>query len=531
MDIDRFNSMVARLERESAVHPRGYRVRVALLALVGFGILGLLLAAIGFGLVALAGVAVSLSFLGGAALMLLVLKFGKLLFLLAIPLWLTLRSALKALFVRLPAPDGRVIVREQAPLLFAALDRMRAALHGPRVHRVLVVDDLNAAVVQRPAFGLVGWPRNYLLLGLPLLDCLSPDEALAVVGHEYGHLAGAHGRFSAFIYRLRHTWATVQAHLDRFQGRLARLAAALVGWYAPYFYAYTYVLARADEYRADADAAALVGAATAAQALKRANLAAPRYRRFVEHTFELARDQADPPADLHSRWAAHAGAAFDADDRDEAQRWLDEALDREGQVADTHPTLRARLAALARHGAAAIDARQLPPAVTGPTAAQVWLGAQLDSLRAELGADWAAVVEPAWRERHAESQARLAQLQALRDLPERDAEQELELLAMRLRVEPEADLRAALRGFNAAHPDHAAGVYLEGVAHLKQDDRRGLALLDRAIELDPQATRAACEHAHNFLRARGETALADGYAARWHAYVPHEDEDEEEEDE
>jgi Zn-dependent protease with chaperone function len=273
LEIDRFKSMVARLEQESAVAPRRYRVKVALLALVGFAILALVLATVGFGLVALLGIAGALAFSGGAALLLL-LKLGKLLFLLAVPLWFTLKSAVQALFLRLPAPAGREITRARAPALFAALDDMRARMAGPRFHHVLVVNELNAAVVQRPAFGLVGWPRNYLLLGLPLLECMTPDEAMAVVAHEYGHLAGSHGRFSAFIYRLRHSWGTLQAHMDHFQGWLARLVAPLVRWYAPYFNAYTYVLARADEYRADAASARLVGAGSAAHALKRVNLAA-----------------------------------------------------------------------------------------------------------------------------------------------------------------------------------------------------------------------------------------------------------------
>lgn len=55
MEIDKFKSMVARLEQESARAPRQYRVKVAMLAMLGFAILGLVLAAVGFGLVALPG--------------------------------------------------------------------------------------------------------------------------------------------------------------------------------------------------------------------------------------------------------------------------------------------------------------------------------------------------------------------------------------------------------------------------------------------------------------------------------------------
>lgn len=219
MDADRFKQLVSRLEAESAAAPMSYRLKVAALTLLGFAILALLFASVGLGLVVLVGIAVALLFSGGSALLLL-LKLGKLLIFLAIPLWFLVKSGVQALFVRLPAPQGREITRADAPVLFGALDRMRRQMRGPRFHHVLVVDEVNAAVSQRPAFGLVGWPRNHLLLGLPLLEGLSPDEALAVVGHEYGHLAGSHGHFSAFIYRLRHTWGTVQAYTDQIQGWL-----------------------------------------------------------------------------------------------------------------------------------------------------------------------------------------------------------------------------------------------------------------------------------------------------------------------
>lgn len=40
------------------------------------------------------------------------------------------------------------------------------------------------------------------------------------------------------------------------------------------------------------------------------------------------------------------------------------------------------------------------------------------------------------------------------------------------------------------------------------------------MELDPEATRPACERAYGFLMRRGETVLAAGYEARWHAAPP-----------
>lgn len=510
MEIERFKALVARLENESAAAPRAYRIRVAGLALLGFGILLLLLAAVGSGIAVLAGIAIALAFSGGAALLLLA-KLGKLLFLLAVPLWYLVKAGVQALFVRLPTPGGRPLTAAEAPALFAALDGMRRRMRGPRFHQVLLTDDLNAAVVQRPAFGIVGPARNHLLLGLPLLEALGPDEALSVVAHEYGHLAGSHGHFSAYIYRLRLTWGTVQSFADQVQGWLGRLVAPLVRWYAPYFNAYTFVLARHDEYLADAASAELVGAAHASHALKRINLVGPRHADFMRRTFERVADDDAPPADLARRWAAQLAApAADGDVR----RWLGDALDREGRVDDTHPTLRARLQALPDTGE---PADRPPPPLPGPSAAEAWLGAGLDALRDEAAAQWAAAVDEGWRERHAEVRKDRERLATLRALPAPDTDEQFEQLRLSLALERDTDWRDPIAAFNAAHPDHAPGLFLEARARLDRDDAAGVALMERVIALDADATKPACECVHAYLLRQGDTAAAEPWAERWRA--------------
>lgn len=512
MDADRFKQLVSRLEAESASAPGAYRLKVAALTLLGFAILALLFTSMGLGLLVLVGLLVAIVYSGGG-LLLLLLKLGKLLLFLAIPMWFLGKSGLKALFMRLPAPQGREITRADAPVLFGALDRMRSQMRGPQFHHVLVIDEVNAAVLQRPAFGLVGWPRNYLLLGLPMLEGLSPDEALAVVAHEYGHLAGSHGHFSAFIYRLRHTWGTVQSYTDQFQGWLGRLVAPLIRWYAPYFNAYTFVLARADEYQADAASARLVGAAQAAHALKRMNVVVPRHQRFMDQTYDRIALQAKPPADLLLRWAGEATAPLPAAD---AERWLGEALDREGHYTDSHPTLRARLVALAASGEQALEP---PPALAGPSAAQAWLGPLADTLRAELQALWAEQLAEPWAERHEQAQQQRRRLATLHAQPSLDADETLERLQLQLSLEPEADLRAPLAAFNAEHADSVLGLFLEGRVRLDHGEREGLALLDRVCALDPEAIKPACQAAWHFLLQQGEPAAAEAeaYAERWRA--------------
>lgn len=510
MDDTRFQQLVARLERDSAQSPAAYQLKVALLALAGFGVLLLVMSLAGLGIFLVIGLLILLVVKGGAALLLLA-KFGKALLLLVIPLWYLIQSSFRALLVRLPAPQGVALTRQEAPALFAAIDDMRQRMRGPRFHHVLLVDDVNAAVVQRPLLGLFGLPRNYLLLGLPLLESMSPEEALAVVAHEYGHLAGSHGRFGAFIYRLRLTWATISAYADQWEGWVGKLLRRLVQWYAPYFNAYTFVLARAQEYQADQASADLVGPVVAAHALKRVNLAGPQHQQFIGQTFDRVAQLPHPPADLAVRWAAAAQVVTEADGR----RWLDEALDRPPQALDTHPTLRARLAALAPSGE---DMAAMPPPRAGDSAAVRWLGALLPDLRDRLQGEWAERVAEAWAQRHEAIQADRARLAQLRDAAARaplGGDEQLELLRLQVQLEPGEDSLTPLVALNAAYPDRPAGLFLEARLRLDGGDAAGLALLDQVMALDVEATKLCCEQAHGFLMSQGDEAGAEAYAQRW----------------
>jgi hypothetical protein len=129
MDTVRFDAMVQRLERENARAPRTYFVKVALLAALGFGILALLVGIATSGLLLLVGIALAMVLKGGA-MWLWLLKLGKLGLLLAIPLWLLVKSSVQALFARLPKPQGREIARGSAGAVRGAR-RHAAPPEGP----------------------------------------------------------------------------------------------------------------------------------------------------------------------------------------------------------------------------------------------------------------------------------------------------------------------------------------------------------------------------------------------------------------
>lgn len=487
-----FEALVARLEPQARQRPRAYRLRVALLALLGYGYLaGVLLALAALVLASLA----STLWLKALAIKL-ILPLGAF-------LWLVLR----ALWVRIEAPKGIALDRRESPELFVVIDRLRRALRAPCFHRVLLTDDFNAAVVQVPRLGLFGWHRNYLLLGLPLLKCTTPAQLQAILAHEFGHLAGGHARFGNQIYRLRMAWARLQAALERPGQRGAFLFRPFFRWYAPYFAAYSFPLARANEYEADAVSARLTSPRTVAEALTGTSVIG-RYlgERYWPDVHRQADEQPQPAFAPFARLGAGLRGAID---ETAARAWLDGALAARTTADDTHPCLADRLRAVG-------EAPRFNPPGEGEGADRL-LGAARERLVAELDARWAERIRHDWQEHYRrvqEGRARLAALEAAAQTGELSLDEAFE--RARLDEAYGAGADAALAQFRALHaraPDSAPTCYALGTRLLARDDAAGVALVERAMQLDEEAIAPGAEALRDFHWRRGDRAAAD----HWHA--------------
>lgn len=493
MEREHFDRLVARLEQLARRSPLAYKTRVGLLALLGYGYI--------FGV--LAALAALLALLGLAA------STGNHLFVigkLAIPLLLLAGVIVRALWVRLEEPEGRVLTRDEAPELYAAIADLRRRLRGPRIHRVLLTDEYNAAVVQSPRLGLFGWQKNHLILGLPLMQALSPEQFRAVLAHEYGHLAGAHSRFSGWIYRIRKSWHQLMQALDH-EGRASFLFRRFFDWYSPFFAAYSFVLARTNEYQADRAAKELVGARHAADALINFSLkSALLHERFWPQLHARADHTPAPAFAPYGQMASLLTTPLAAD---EARQWLQSALTRKTGSDDTHPSLTDRLRALGQ-----------PPRIPEPvteSAAQRYLGAQMSALASELDDGWRERIEQSWRERFEHVQkgkteiARLTEKSAQGELELQDA---WDLAYWTEQIEGGVAALPHYRAVLARASDDPSPHFAVGRLLLAQDDAAGITHMEKAMALDPARTEAASEWIGDFLHRHGRAEEARAHFAR-----------------
>jgi Zn-dependent protease with chaperone function len=494
LDAGRFERVAARFERLSRAAPGLYRAAVAALGMLGFAVVGLVILVLALLLAAL----VAVVFVGKNVLVAVKL---------AIPVGLTVVALLRAIAVRFERPEGLELRRDQAPALFAEIERIRRLGRVPRIHRVLVTSDLNAAVAQTPRLGILGWPHNDLLVGLPMMLALSPDTFRAVLAHELGHLSGRHGRAGAWVYRVRATWMQVLGALEARRSWLGRVLLAFFRWYGPFFGAASFALAREQERAADRFSAAATDPRRAADALAAVDVADwALERRFWPAMMRSTVERPEPPAGYLEALEAEVRAAH----RDpEAERVLAAALRRRSRGVDTHPALAERIAALG-------EPPRLPPPFPATAAARL-LGPSLEAVRAALDRRWREGVSEGWRRAHAEkaSQARrLAELEAAAEAAPLGPSEAWE----------RASLAEDLRGLDAAlplardaaerHPDHAPARYGLGRLLLARGEADGAAHVRHAMALDPDAELPGAQLLASFHLSRGENDLATPWIAR-----------------
>ena len=481
--------LVERLEHEARAAPGRYHLKLGLLAALGYAVLGVsLLLTLGVAVFLVLyllvvrppvepNIAVPILLLGAVGIM-----------------------VLRALWVRFGVPDGHLLQAGEAPALQAEVERIRREVGADPPHGILLNPELNAAAAYVPhGFGL--WrQRHYLILGLPLLQLLETRELAAVIAHEFGHFHGGHGRFVGWIYRLRSSWYRLMQGMAGGGMAGGQLFWLFFRWYAPYFDAYSLVLARRHEYAADEVAALVAGADTAATALVRIELASDWLQRgFWPEIRNSAHAQAYPPTQVHAQLSA--ALATQPFTPVALPQWL---LEQEADPDDTHPTLAKRLAALGVGTDLQVQAR-------GPaSAAGSLLGdALVQQLEQRFSHEWAQAKREEWASRHQQRERERARLAGLEASAVRAPAEAVEYASLVEDQRPNIDALPLYREALQHLPSHAAGHCRLGALLLKRgQEAEGLEHLRRAMELDADMIAPALQHLQDYLRTQPNGAPA-----------------------
>ena len=476
-----FEMSVEKAEQLAQSNMSYYKFKLLLFALLGYFVIFAVL----FTLFGLLGGMIGGAFYSTALLLILVKK--KLLFILLPMIWILLKS----LLVRFEAPVGYSLTRKKYPDLYAEIDKLRKKLKAPNIHQVILTPELNAAIYQTPRLGIFGCNKNTLILGLELLLTLSPEQAEAVLAHEFGHLSGNHSRFNGWIYRVRHSWFRIMGAFHNTNNLGASIMLKFFDWYAPKFAAYSFVLARLNEYEADSIAAELTNSNSTGRALVNTYVSGPYVE---EHYWQLFFNKADTlPQPDHPPWAGLSGFLIKNEPAaDQLAQRLQQELEAETSYNDTHPSLTDRLAALK------IEA--MVPEPCEKTAAEVWFGTQFAQVIEDFDNDWLQTNSARWKERYdyvVESKQNLSELQKKGN----DSLKDDELWKKAMLTEEFESGEAAcsiLQTYQRRCPDDPEAAFVLGRLSFEKAGDELLKQMKIALER-PNLVIDACQYAYHYL--------------------------------
>lgn len=266
-------------------------------------------------------------------------------------------------------PPGPLLNRKAQPRLFAEIENIARIFGEPIPSAVYLTPEVNAWVGQRGGIMGIG-SRRVMGLGLPLMQALNVSQFQAVLAHEFGHFYGGDTRLGPWVYVSRSAMVRTLENLGADSAfveiiskfGVARLAhsiiVAILVAYWKLFLRITQFVSRKQEYRADELACAVAGATALSNGLQTIEGAAQALPGFwlSEIGPSLEAGYRPPIADGFGRFlrAPQVAAAME----ESIKIALTESTMNE---CDTHPPLRARIAAMVSLGA------EEPPPIAEPS--------------------------------------------------------------------------------------------------------------------------------------------------------------------
>ena len=318
--------------------------------------------------------------------------------------WLCTLMAFQLAHLKTSGPSGRTLGRQEAPELFALVEQLRREFASPAIGRIVLTPNYELELVRRPRSVYPFVFENVLVIGLPLLETLSPVYLKVLLARRIGHLAQVRRRPGAWLYHLRYTWEHHRRMFARGWGPDQLVMRAFFCWYAPVYRTVTRNTARNEALHADGCAMRIINDYDVAEAL---SLAAAGKAFFEQHFLRgLLKQATHHPAPPYLPYSGLPQALRKGLTRRRLKRLLDRAWSEKTSPGASVPALRERLEAIG-HSAAPL------PNLHVESAAATLLGDALGPLQKEMDAAWLERHRDSWSERFRKGQQERMRLRTL----------------------------------------------------------------------------------------------------------------------
>lgn len=494
MDYSQFERMFHRLRRLEERHPFLYRVKLFIIAALGYFFL------FAFILVSIFIILFSFLIFSLDRLHIVVALLNGILLFFGIHNLLSLWVRVK----QLPFPD---LLKEEAPQLYIEAENVAREMKGPSLQRIFFSDEERVYIVPHPKWGLLGRNQYYLVVGIPMMLGLRPEEFRALLAKEIGFYSKKHDGFLAWIYRVNKTWGIFSQSLGKRQGfPRSFVVTRFFSWYIPYLSVHAVVLSFKQEYRGDRCSARVVGAPNVANLLVRLELNyLALQRNFWKNVYSTAEFQSTPPHDVYTQMETFLKEPYEPK---EAALWLEEILQIKANKVNVEPSLSDRLEKLG-------EKDQLPEPLK-ENALGYYL-ASADRVFRVLNHYWRNQIKENWLDTYHQNRDRREELDQLNEKSLREhlnPEEKMERAFLTGELMGEAQSYPLFEKNAQEEPNDPKAQFYFGKILLSKNNPKGVEYLLRAIELDDEARINGFPMIQRFYLERGEEKEAEKFAEK-----------------
>ena len=128
-----------------------------------------------------------------------------------ISVFITYRSAK----IKLAQPVGMTLTEDKAPELFKLVGKLRESYGLPAIQRILITGDYELDIIKTPKWILPVSFSNTLLIGLPVLQCHTPQHLECLIARRIGQFSKKNNKLTNWLYQLHTVWNLYHSSIAR----------------------------------------------------------------------------------------------------------------------------------------------------------------------------------------------------------------------------------------------------------------------------------------------------------------------------
>jgi len=111
------------------------------------------------------------------------------------------------MFVTRPVPAvGFTMPESKIPKVYEVVERLQTHFKRPVIHKIIISANYELDIIKTPFWMLPVWSTNTLVIGLPLLICLTPNQFEQMVARRIGQFSKQHNMITNWLYQLNGIW-------------------------------------------------------------------------------------------------------------------------------------------------------------------------------------------------------------------------------------------------------------------------------------------------------------------------------------